>query len=569
MTFNALSAWPGAIPGHRQSRQQSALRDFQNARQQAALQDVLARLAGRTNDLLSYDQVARQLRVAGRAERGLREIPLAAIVGSVGRYTDFTRTFLPRREADEERWASVRVAFTGRQRDGLPPIEVYQIGEAYFVLDGNHRVSVARRAGLTHIEAHVIELQTSIPLTPDVQPDELIVKAEYAAFLEETGLGDFCRRCELSLTAPGQYERLRNHIEAYRPQPANSPYGEAAEAWYRQEYLPTVLAIRERGLLRWLPHRTETDLYLWVAEHRQTLEQELGWSIGPEAALADLTRQDSGSPQARAIPGQWRTTKLADRYTDHLFTDVLVPMAGADSPDGSALEQALVIAQRDGARLCGLHVLASEAQRNTPALLALQTSFLQRCEAAHVTGHLVIETGDVTRKICDRALLTDLVVLNAHHPPAMGVTSLGSRLRAILWKCARPLVTVPGGAAPLRHALLAYDGSPKAREALFVATYLAERWQTTLLVVALRDGTKVPTTALDEARRYLDWHEVPAEYNVQAGSVEVFLHLIREREIDLMVMGGYSVSPLTEVMGGGSAVNFMLREAPCPLFICR
>ena len=67
---------------------------------------------------------------------------------------------------------------------GLQPIEVYKVSEVYFVLDGNHRVSIARQEGWKTIQAHVIEIQTDIPLTPDVQPDELIVKAEYAGFLD-------------------------------------------------------------------------------------------------------------------------------------------------------------------------------------------------------------------------------------------------------------------------------------------------------------------------------------------------------------------------------------------------
>ena len=83
----------------------AALYDFRRARQRAALQQVLARLTGRSVDLLSYEDVARQLKTVGRAERGLRDVPLDAITGSVGRPNDFTRDFLPRQDSDENRWA--------------------------------------------------------------------------------------------------------------------------------------------------------------------------------------------------------------------------------------------------------------------------------------------------------------------------------------------------------------------------------------------------------------------------------------------------------------------------------
>src|SRR5512144_3086079 len=155
----------------------AAVLDFQSARRRASIQDILARLRGKSAQLLSYEEVAEKLKLRVRAERGTKNIPLDSIVGSVGRYTDFTRTFLPLRNEDRDRWARVKAAAEGDM--GLPPIEVYQVGEVYFVIDGNHRVSIARQMGSKTIEARVIEVRTNIPLTPDVQADDLIIKAEY------------------------------------------------------------------------------------------------------------------------------------------------------------------------------------------------------------------------------------------------------------------------------------------------------------------------------------------------------------------------------------------------------
>lgn len=99
---------------------------------------------------------------------------------------------------------------------GLPPIDVYQIGEVYFVKDGNHRVSVARQMGATHIQAYVTQIETGVPLLPDVQPDDLILKAEYAGFLEETHLDQVRPGVDLNMTVPGQYDKLKEHIEVHR-----------------------------------------------------------------------------------------------------------------------------------------------------------------------------------------------------------------------------------------------------------------------------------------------------------------------------------------------------------------
>jgi len=551
----------------------SAILDFREARQQAALQEVLARLTGKSNELLSYEEVARKLKLLARTERGVQMIPLNAIVGSVGRYNDFTRTFLPRQDSDQHRWVGVKAAFSDPESPGLPPIEVYKVGEAYFVLDGNHRVSVARQEGLTHIEAHVIEVQTKIPLSPDVQPDDLIVKAEYADFLEQTGLADLRPDADLSMTVPGQYQKLREQIEVHRyfmglEQQREIPYAEGVTDWYDMVYLPVVLAIRDRGVLRWFPGRTETDLYLWVSEHRWLLEKELGWAIRPEAAVTDLAvKESSRAESAETAPGSWRRARLVNRYTDRLFADILVPLSGAPE-SWQALDQAMLIAQREGSQIQGLHLVAAEADKADTAVSALQAQFQQRCAAMGVSGHLVVETGDVPRKICERALLADLVVLNVAHPPAAGLSALGSGLRALIRRCARPILTVRGHTTGMKRALLAFDGSPKAKEALFVATYLAETWQTALTVFALLEGSRVSASVLDYARAYLDIHEIQAEFVVESGPAEVFLQVVDERQSDLVLMGSYSAPPWGEIVLG-SAVNFMLREAHCPLLICR
>ena len=123
---------------------QMAIHDFQSARKKAAVHEVLARITGKSTQLLSYEEVAGKLKLQGRTERGVQHIPVDAIVGSVGRYTDFTRSFLPRHGDDQQRWAGVKAAFL-EDGAGLPPIEVYKVGEAYFVIDGNHRVSSRSR----------------------------------------------------------------------------------------------------------------------------------------------------------------------------------------------------------------------------------------------------------------------------------------------------------------------------------------------------------------------------------------------------------------------------------------
>jgi nucleotide-binding universal stress UspA family protein len=553
---------------------QNALRDFSDARVKGVMQEVLARLTGKSNELLSYDEVALKLKLNVRSERGVQEIPVKAIVGSVGRYTDFTRSFLPRNDNDQARWARVKLAIDDPGGTGLPPIDVYKVGEAYFVLDGNHRVSVARQEGFEFIQAHVIEVKTDVPLSPDVQPDDLIIKSEYADFLEKTGIATLRPGVDLSVTVPGQYDRLLDHIAVHRYFMGidfHRPIlpSEAVTHWFDTLYLPTVEPMRERGLLRWFPGRTETDLYLWVSEHRAALESELGWSISPEAAAAHLASQENRQAGNDASEtGSWRKSKMFDRYTDQLFKDILVPINGR-SESWRALDQAVLIAEKEKAILHGLHVVASQAKMNTSKTQAIQTRFSKRCQEAGLEGSLAVVTGEISEQVSARSLLTDLIVLNVAHPPQPGLSGLNSGWRPLIRKSSRPILSVPAGKlSPMDRALVAYDDGARAREALFVAAYLAEQWGTKLTVLTLSDGGKLTASAQDYARDYLELHEIQADFVLADGTSDLLLKVIEEREINLVLLGGYSGNVLKEVFLG-SVVNMLLREAECPLLICR
>lgn len=570
----------------------SALRDFHEARRRAALEAIMARLRGRPVDLFAYEDVRQKLKVKGSVSRGLQDIPVDAIVGSVGRYNDFTRSFLPRRDSDQHRWARVKAQVT--DMEGLPPIEVYQIGEAYFVKDGNHRVSVARELDAPTIQGYVTEVRTKVPFSPDDQPDDLILKAEYADFLEHTRLDKLRPEADLSITVPGEYQALEEHIAVHRyymglEQQHEIPYDEAVTHWYDTVYLPVVQVIQERGILRDFPERTEADLYLWLSKHRAALEERLGWEIKPEAAATDLVAQSSPRPQrvvARVSekiidmvtpdelgdgpsPGEWRREHLATHGDSHLFADILVPLSGTQ-PGWHALDQALGIAQREGGRLRGLHVVPAEGQIDSEEAQAVQAEFNRRCEAAGVPGQLAIAVGGIARKICERNRWTDLLVVNlAYPPPSQPFAKLGSGFRTLIRRCASPVLAVPGTPSSLDRVLLAYDGSPKADEALFVATYLADRWNTSLTVVTVTENGRIPPNTPIRAQKYLESHGVQGTYLEESGAVpEVILKTAEEQESNLIIMGGYGHSPVLEVVLG-SAVDQVLRASRQPTLICR
>ena len=550
-------------------KRQLAVQDFQSARQRASIQEVLARITGKSNQLLSYEEVAEKLKLRVRTEGGTHHIPLDSIVGSVGRYSDFTRTFLPRRKDDQSRWASVRAAFL-ESDTGLPPIDVYKVGDIYFVIDGNHRVSIARQEGAKTIEAHVIEVKTSVPLTPDVKAEDLIIKSEYAEFLESTSIMDLRPNVDLSVTVPGQYQKLLEQICAQEclleknSAEAISFQAAAVTDWYDNIYIPMAEAIRDRGLLRWFPNRTITDLYIWISENRSALEKELGWEIESDIAATNLILEGSVKSQI----GDWRKARLSTRYTDRLFADILVPLSGGEA-SWTALDQAILIAQRENARIHGLHIVSSKDKIQSPEALVVQAQFNQRCQDAGVNGGLVIEQGDITGKIRERASVTDLIVLKIEHPPMGGLSNLTSPFRSIIVNSASPVLGIPSTATEVRKAFLSYDGSPAAKEALFVAAYFAEVWKSQLIVFSVLDGSRVKADVQDDVRRYLEFHEVEAEYLLaERGAMDQIKTTMEESEADLLLMGAYGVSVLRQIMDG-SALDYMLRESKIPLLICR
>ena len=137
--------------------------DFVHARRRALLRRVWARFHRRTtpNQLLSFDEVRKASRADNQTYLGTKIVEVEKIVGSVGRQRDFERSFLPARASLEARWKRVDGAFY-RMKD-LPPVSLYKIGDTYFVLDGHHRVSVARYHDVPTLEAVVTEFRSQTP----------------------------------------------------------------------------------------------------------------------------------------------------------------------------------------------------------------------------------------------------------------------------------------------------------------------------------------------------------------------------------------------------------------------
>jgi hypothetical protein len=248
-----------------------ARQDFDWALFKAFWRKVITQMVGGSNELLPFDEVRARLPLKGQRSLGFQQVPIDKIIGSQGRYHDFDRAFLPRQTHTKDRWISISTA--RYQHVALPPVDLYKMGEVYFVRDGNHRVSVARERGQKYVDAYVTEIDIPVTLTPDVVVDDLELKQAHATFLEESGLANKRPDIQLEVTFPEYYERLLEHIATHRwylgeQRGVEVPLTEAAVSWYENVYQPLVKVLREQEIIKSFRNLTETDLYIWIIEYQ-------------------------------------------------------------------------------------------------------------------------------------------------------------------------------------------------------------------------------------------------------------------------------------------------------------
>jgi len=284
-----------------------ALQEFRQARRKAELRSLLTKLTGEPDELLVFDEVRRALNLAHPNLRYLDNILLNSIVGSVNRYHDFNRKFYPLSDSDINRWARVKELM---EVHGLEPIEVYKIGEVYFVLDGNHRVSVARQLEMETIEAYVTEFRVNVEIRPDDDYADVCLRAEYKELMEDTRLDKVYPGIEIQVTVPGRYHEIEEHIQVHRyylglEKEREISLEEASISWVENVYHPVVEVIRDLKILDDFPGRTETDLYLWLKKHQLELEQALDRDVGDETAALHL-RKEFGQGFLLQLKRFWR-----------------------------------------------------------------------------------------------------------------------------------------------------------------------------------------------------------------------------------------------------------------------
>jgi hypothetical protein len=247
--------------------------DFDNAHNKALLGTVFEILRYGTTKLVPFGEIRDELGFVPEKRLGRQQVEIDKIVGSEGRHGQFTRGFLPKSRALKRRWMDIDRAHL--EMATLPPIEVYEVGGVYFVRDGNHRVSVAKTKGLSHIEAEVTSLPIGGRLRPGMNLDQMrsaVQQIQHDAFYEKTGLGEIAPDEDFRLTLFLGYEKLYRNIREFGIQMGDdrnvprveerSAFREVVRHWYTESYSRVAAMIREMKIGEAFPDRTTADTFL-------------------------------------------------------------------------------------------------------------------------------------------------------------------------------------------------------------------------------------------------------------------------------------------------------------------
>lgn len=266
----------------------------------------LSQIAGRkdSHPLLSLDEISRRLRAFEQSYVGIRPIRVADVVGTLSRVDDFDRDFLPKRSKIQERWQKVEDRYP---ESDFPPIVVYELDGRYFVVDGHHRVAIARSRGTEFIDAEITQLRSRVPLPADADIGAIIMAEQERRFMEESGLERARPESRISFSRPQGYIELLEHIKIHGfhlMMELNKlcSVEEIAADWYDRVYLPTVEAIHREGLHELWARATHADLFLWVGQRRRELFPERAEDLDIEGTVRAAV-ETTPLPRRRPRPG--------------------------------------------------------------------------------------------------------------------------------------------------------------------------------------------------------------------------------------------------------------------------
>jgi hypothetical protein len=267
--------------------------------------------------LIDFSSIEKNLEHVHQLNKGVQAIPIDKIVGSLGRYNDFTEGFLPNTAGISAKYEAVKKAMLAGKI--LPPIKVYQILDNYFVVDGHHRITVAKNElQAKEIDADVTEIHFDLELEPDkkysydtARAKEFLIRLQEEVFQKETFLRNALLVHPLKVTDLTSYAKLYEEIKDFRHSYDDGTLAKrsiiyASYLWYELRFLPAVTVILDEHLLDGFHNRTYTDLYVWIQQHKYFLSLTAGYDVGFDFTKDDFIQKFRQSKFLDILPPVFR-----------------------------------------------------------------------------------------------------------------------------------------------------------------------------------------------------------------------------------------------------------------------
>lgn len=566
--------------------------DFNRAKRAAAWQSALGIITGKKYDLVDYNDVRSRLSNTCNLPIVQKDIPIKSIVGTVSRNTDFTRTFLPKMAHDKERWIKVKVA--NESQEGVPPIEVYQIGEVYFVLDGHHRVSVMKSIGAEFITANVRIINIDVPLKPTDSPDDIIVKTERDTFFKNTRADKLLPDASFELKHPGEYPELLEHITVHRyfmglDLKRDITAEESVYDWYDHVYMPVIEIVRTRDMLHGFPDKTETELYLWIENHKAELKEAFGDEIRTTAVAWNL--EDRYAVRKRSLWNKtwrrliiWLTPNLSDwgvRTGDWrkeflnndpspLLKRMMVAVTDLDE-DKEYLRSAIRFSKKYHAWVGIVHVVKRPTMIQSEWMHKYEEEINRMLDEEGVKGKFFPLSGILLKILSERAFWSDISLFKLkYRPPVKRMKLAESGWGSIISRVPGPIFLIPDKIPDdIQNVVLGFAQSPKAREAMYFADALSKSSGCKITVVISGTNEEKRQAAQQEIQSYYSENNVTAEFLMSDKAPEIAILETAERiNADLIIMGGYTRS-LSQRIFKDSTTDKVLTATKIPLIICK
>jgi nucleotide-binding universal stress UspA family protein len=571
---------------------QTASQDFDKARNKALWQTVMGHLTGQNIDLIQYDEVRKRLAKTINKPTELREIPIKDIVGTLSRGTDFSRTFLPRFEFDKNRWVRVMVA---NQNDrGFPPIDVYQIGSVYFVIDGHHRVSVLKSVGAKFVTANVRVINPNVPINSDDSLEEIILKTERQSFLDLTKLETTVPEADILFSQPESYQQLYEHISVHRylmgvdlNRPI--PFDEALKHWYECLYLPVIRVFRSMKIMKAFPDKTEADLFLWFENNQAKLKEEYGdhlrlsslvWRFDEQFGrnsrnfLRKLKRTiallfSSNMSDWGIQTGQWRQ-ELIEADASPVLGRMMITVKDFQR-DQDYLRSAIRFSKQFQAWLGIVHVLKQNQIVDDEWMDKNQQMIDSMLQEENVKGKLFYLRGKLLRNLSERAFWSDISIFRMNYRPSpLGAKSLSAGWNSIFVRIPGPiLVTNELLPEKITNIVVGYASTAKSREALYFAFHLSRVNQAKITLVIAGESEENRA----KARRDLFMLNQNAEREMEIIEINepverALTETAQQHNAELIVIGGYTQS-LFKRFFMKSTIEKVLSITTIPVIICK